>query len=343
MFDGTQLLVTDLDGTVLGSMDDRDFHPEFCQRVQDFQASGGLWVIATGRRLRSVQRLVRPIIDAGAVPDFVVARHAYIFSFERWGFLPHPFWNIHIRSIVRREQTHMEEVLAGLRTRLLRTYRSAKLIQGDVDRLHVRFTDLDDCRAAIVAARQGIEHCSSLMIFEFKQDVILRSVPFTKGLAIKEICRHRNVLPESVLAIGDGENDISLLDEAVCGRCGCPANAVDEVMERVHSMGGHIAERKTLGGVIDVLNAFEHGDVSSSLPHEILPPFARDHEEPLRMHRHRSRYGHEWRRVFLGGASAGTAILVLAHYNVLPFSRHIVKPFELVIEFALKLASSLGL
>ena len=181
------------------------------------------------------------------------------------------------------------------------------------------------------------------MIFEFKQDVIFRSVPFTKGLAIKEICRHRNVLPEGVLAIGDGENDISLLDESVCSRCGCPANAVDEVLELVHCMGGHIAERKTLGGVIDVLNAFEHGDVSSSLPHEVLPAFARDHLEPLKKHHHRPRYGHEWRRVLLAGASIGTAILVLAHYNVLPFSRHIVKPFQLVIELALKLAGSLGL
>ena len=338
-----RMIVTDLDGTLLGSGSDREFQPNFVQRIEEFQKNGGLWVIATGRGFRSTHKLLHPLWALGARPDFIIARHAYIYGKTRVGYIPHPFWNYHIRKVLSADVKALEEAVMRIRVRTLRGYKSARLIIGEEDRLHLRFTDAQDCRKAVPEIRQMAAENHSLMVFEFKQDVVLRSVPFTKGLAVQEVCRHRNMMASDVLAIGDGENDVSLLDGKVSGYCGCPANSVAAVMEVVHRRNGHISRTKTLGGVVDILKAFESGEIDPRLPQEMLPPFARDQREPLKKRRRdptpRVRPVH-----YLLTAGGGYVILAaLAAHNLLPFSRYIVKPIEILMGGIGRLSSALGL
>ena len=149
-----RMVVTDLDGTLLGSGSDREFQPVFVQRIEEFQKNGGLWVIATGRGFRSTKRLLHPLWSLGARPDFIIARHAFIYGKTRLGYMPHPFWNNHIRKVLADDVKALEQAVMRIRVRMLRGYKSARLITGEEDRLHLRFTDIQDCREAVPIIRQ---------------------------------------------------------------------------------------------------------------------------------------------------------------------------------------------
>jgi hydroxymethylpyrimidine pyrophosphatase-like HAD family hydrolase len=76
---------------------------------------------------------------------------------------------------------------------------------------------------------------------------------FHKGSALAEVARREEIPVERRLAVGDGHNDLQMLDPSVAGEFACPANAVREVKEAVSERGGRVATREHSAGVVEVL------------------------------------------------------------------------------------------
>jgi hypothetical protein len=163
--------------------------------------------------------------------------------------------------------------------------------------------------------------------------VDVRSVPFTKGLAVSELARHLRISPADTLVIGNGHNDISMLKDEVAGMVGCPVNSEAEVMELVHQRGGHISESSALAGVLDVLDAYLNGAVHSGLPSWWKPPSGRPNPRPAKRRRHQRRPASPrsaGRRLVLG--ILAITVIVMAHFGVIPFSDRIMRPIQWVID-----------
>ena len=69
-----------------------------------------------------------------------------------------------------------------------------------------------------------------------------------------------------ILVVGDGHNDISMIETTPPCHTACPSNAVVEVVEAVHRTHGHIASERNLNGVMEVIAAYESGRVNEKLP-----------------------------------------------------------------------------
>jgi hydroxymethylpyrimidine pyrophosphatase-like HAD family hydrolase len=81
---------------------------------------------------------------------------------------------------------------------------------------------------------------------------------FSKAGLLEHYCAVRGIGTEKIIAVGDGFNDISMLDASLTRYAGCPADASPEVIAAVRAGGGYVAGRNGPEGTIEVIR-FYHG------------------------------------------------------------------------------------
>jgi hydroxymethylpyrimidine pyrophosphatase-like HAD family hydrolase len=330
-----ELVATDLDGTLIGSANDLPLYVDFRDRINEIRRrNNAVWVACTGRRHRSFHRFFSPMQSMGLMPDYVILRHAFIYKLTRHGYWPRMFWNIGISLHVAFNKLRAPSAIRNWHSLLTGGANHVTTVRRTRDQLCLRFDKEESAEVAAELLRDSVKPFPHLRVFKYLREVDVRSVPFTKGMALGELSRHLKIPASRVLAIGDGLNDISMLDERVAAMVGCPANAVPEVIALVHRRCGHISARESLGGVLDVMAAHERGPVSSALPEnwrdpsEGFNPQARSRGR-TRGPRHRPI---DRQKVFLMVLSLYAVLVVFASFDLIPFvSGWLMKPYHLFL------------
>ena len=333
-----QLIATDLDGTLIGGASEFPFYSKFNELMRElWETNGTRWAACTGRTFRSYRSFFTPMRMVGMRPDYVVIRHAYIYRHTSFGYLPHALWNINTLYELWRERVEVARAIDSWHEMIAGGSLGVRTVRRSNDRLCLRF---DSEKSAVVAGdllREKTKPYRHVHVFSYLMEVDVRIVPFTKGLAVSELARHLGIPREKVLAMGNGHNDISMLNGRVSGMTGCPAGSEPEVMEAVHKSGGHVAKSRSLKGVMEILDAYRTGRVDSSLPAgwEV----SNNHRNP-RTTKQTQRISSSKRRlvrppVFV--AILYAVLLVFASYDAIPFAAAIRKPYELVVSLVLKI------
>jgi hydroxymethylpyrimidine pyrophosphatase-like HAD family hydrolase len=337
-----RLLATDLDGTLIGGTDEFHLFAEFEELLVELRGRYGMaWAVCTGRRHRSFARMMDPMRTLGLLPDYVIVRHAYIYKLTRFGYLPHVAWNARILLHLLFGKLHIREAINEWYGLLTKMCTGASVVAKTKDRLCLRFENEEEADAAERILRDKVKEFSHLCVFRFMREVDVRLVPYTKGLALGDLADGLGVDHAEVLAIGDGLNDISMLDGAVIGMSGCPANAKPEVMEVVHRNRGHISSLKALAGTIDVIKSTAEGVVQSDLPLSWRPSreTAKQHSRrwadraDRRKHRHHGR-PNKRRGIVIFVFVLYAVITALARFNVVP--RILAWPVDKLVEFLVR-------
>ncbi len=215
---------------------------------------GAAWGICTGR---SLYQLIEGFNEAKFpfLPDYVVVREREIFTpgdFGRW--TPDEAWN-----------TSCEKEHHKL---FRKAKRPLKKIQKFVEtETQGRWVSVEGDAAGIVAST--VEEMDGILTFvkEVKtppnltyerNGIYLRFShhEFSKGTCLVEVAKRWGQTPETILAVGDNFNDLSMLQPEVCASCGCPANAVQAVRDWVRERGGKVASKNTSHGVMEVLGHY---------------------------------------------------------------------------------------
>jgi HAD superfamily hydrolase (TIGR01484 family) len=333
-----KLLVTDFDGTLLGMPEDHLSYEAFAYRIKRFQSNGGVWTVATGRSMSGFKRYFYPLSQYGITPDHLICRNAYIYSWTGLRYRSRWKWNIHIRSLIQQEQRRRAAFLQRLRSELPGRYPDLKLNTTRDDLLSLRLGNHRETMVVAEEIRALIRQAASLMVFEYFQELEVRTVPFTKGMAVRELGAHLQIGPEDVMTIGDGHNDISMLSESISAKAACPANASIEVLDVVHFRQGHISTKKGLAGVIDAMECYdEGGQICSDRPEEAILSQARVRKgKPGRSSKGLDRRHRRFRR-FKRNAAIGVIVyltlLVVASFGILPYGDYFTRPLHVVIDF----------
>ena len=268
-----KLIATDLDGTLIGSANEFPLYSTFRDRINDLQKRNGvLWAACTGRSYKSFWAFFSPMRTMGLMPDYVVIRHAYIFGLTRFGYLPHIFWNLHIRYQLWLNKLYVREAMNEWQELMTGGALGVSMVHRKRNRLCLRFDSDESANVAADLLRDKVKRYKHLKVFRYRREVDVREVPYTKGLAVTELAAHINIGRDNILAIGNGSNDISMLEGDVAAHTGCPVNSEPEVMEVVHKSGGHIASGRALSGVMEILEATLSGNVRNDLPEGWRPP-----------------------------------------------------------------------
>lgn len=344
------LLATDLDGTLIGGgTGELSLYEDFRQALDLLRRKyGALWVVSTGRSLHSFERVFSAMRLMDILPDYVIVRHAYIYRRTKSGrYRPHHSWNFQIRYHIWSSRLYIKDALNSWYQMILDTVDSVTTVYHRRNRLCLRFdseTEADTVAAILRKKAKGFKY---LRVFQFSQEVDVRMVPFTKGLALGELADRLGIAPANILAIGNGHNDISMLDGRSARMTGCPQNAETDVMAVINTSRGHIAERKLLGGVIDVINAYLNDSVNSELPDWWQD--TRLQKNPKSSGRYMNHPPKARRRkrkkitaIVLVLAILYAVLLVFANFGVLPGSGLIRKPLVLFMNLLMKIIDLFG-
>ncbi len=255
------LLAFDFDDTLHHRHEQPAVSREFFARLRELRDErGALWGINTGR---SLPYLIEGLLDCGAefLPDFVITREREIWTpCALQGWQPLGDWNQRCESDHARLFAEEEEFLVGVR-RFVETQTRARWISEVGDPAGVVAVHVDEI-AALCAHVDG--HAGRGVELGYQRNSIyLRFChrDYHKGSALREVARSFGLGVAQTFAMGDGHNDLEMLQPAVAARLACPANAIPEVRDQVLAHGGFAAQRRFSHGALDALGwAFGSGD-----------------------------------------------------------------------------------
>lgn len=251
------LLCFDFDGTFIDPSQPERVDPALADALGAMRERGAILAINTGR---SLHQAVAGILgcDLHNIPDYLIAWEREIYQptkFRRW--VDHGDWNKRCRKEHRKLFRSQRKLLRLIRAFVLE-HSGARWVEqpdepagiisrdeAEMDHL-CEFIDAETARAR-----------SSLLAHE-RNGIYLRfaHTDYNKGTALAELGRSLGISPGRTFAIGDNHNDMSMLEPKVASMVACPANAIDEVKDRVRAAGGHVAEATAGAGVAEAIGHF---------------------------------------------------------------------------------------
>ncbi|TMD67934.1 MAG: HAD family phosphatase [Chloroflexi bacterium] len=219
-------LATDYDGTLAsqGSVDG-----ETIDALKRLAASGRKSILVTGRRLEDLERVFPEV----TIFDLVVAENGPVLSRPRSG---------EIRLLA---QPQAPTFVDALRRRGVDPLAIGHVVVATVQP--------NDTLVAEVIAELGLD----LQVILNKGSVMVlpRSVDKATGLA--QALNEMSLSPETVVGVGDAENDITFL--SMCGRGIAVANALDAVKQRAD----YVTQGRSSAGVREIINQLVTDDLQS--------------------------------------------------------------------------------
>jgi HAD superfamily hydrolase (TIGR01484 family) len=250
------LLTTDFDGTLIGEPEAPDeLYWSFRRQVSDMRrASGMRWAIVTGRHAEMIPIMAGKLLMHGLAPDFFVMEDARIFRRHGSRYWPFFFWNCGI-SRRRRQQLRQHRVrVRSLVREIALHHPDAENLAGN--RLIDLWFHFPSPHAAMDVERQLLAEFTGnpdFFVFRWDAEVCLAPTAGTKGEAVRKLMAELQAAPKRVLAVGDGQNDISMLDGHSAGLVACVGNATEEVKTAVRRAAGFVAQQPHLHGMMEIL------------------------------------------------------------------------------------------
>jgi HAD superfamily hydrolase (TIGR01484 family) len=344
-----KLIATDLDGTLIGRTGELPIYDDFKKRLEYLRSKyNTVWVVCTGRSLRGFYHKFSPMEVMGVYPEYIIVDHAYIYRRTKSGrYRPHYSWNFLIRYNIWSSRLYIKDAIEHWYKTIYDKYRGITVLYHRRNRLCVRFRTEEEAAAAAEYLKEEAKGFKYLRVFLYKEEVDVRMVPFTKGLALEELSIRLGIGKSSVLAIGNGHNDISMLDGVVAGITGCPANAETDVMATINRSGGHISAENVLAGVIDIIDASLENRINSELPGWWVSNAQKKNPRSSNRYinlppKNRKAHSKLLKNVILGAGAAYVMLLIFARFGVVPHSSLIEKPLVMLIELIFKIFGAFG-
>lgn len=334
-----RLIATDLDGTVVGANADFRLYNELREKLVEYRRRNNtVWATCTGRGLSSTEQFIVPMEMMGIKPDFLIVNHAFIYEHKRFGYFPHIMWNMKIRKTLRNNHRKVRKAISRWYSLVSGSSYGVMTVYRRKTRLRLRFRTEDAAISVEQMIAGDVKEYPYLKVVRDNRELDIFQLPFTKGLAVSELARHLSIDPDAILTIGDGYNDLSMLDQTIAVHTACPSNAESEVKYAVHMNKGHISDKEALLGVLDSMEAYYKGIINSDLPDNWTPvaikSSSRRPSDTSSLPATQS-----FRNLMLFSAVAVTILLVVAWFNVIPFSGYILRPFYVIVRMFEKFIS----
>ena len=253
------LLAFDFDGTLHDPAAQPQIPAEFCELLLRLRRDHALgWGINTGR---SLPHLLEGLHECGLAlaPDWVVAREREIYFLGGGRWQPLQAWNHACEQQIHALFKHARKLLDAIR-HLVEQSTGAQWIAMDGEPAGF-IARTDEEMAWIVDQLHGLARAEPTLSWQ-RNSIYLRfgHRDFQKGSSLSEVARHYALHASACLAIGDGHNDLAMLDPRHARMIGCPGNALADVKHHVAAAGGYVAQALHGAGVIETLQHFFPGN-----------------------------------------------------------------------------------
>ncbi|MDQ1085226.1 MULTISPECIES: HAD family hydrolase [Microbacterium] len=264
---GRMLIALDIDGTVL--LEDDTLSPGIVEAVAHAAEVGHEIMLATGRSWDSTHTIMDRL---GIRPEYAVCSNGAVVMRRVGDEDAATYERAHVETFDPTEVlTLLGEHLGGAHflvelpdgTRLFTDYLDDWNLVGANKVPFERLSDQPVCRVVVVAPEQtdkdflelveriGLSQVSYAIGWTAWLDIAPQGVD--KSTALERVRAWLGIAPERVLVMGDGRNDIEMMQWAV--RNGGRAIAMHQGPPEVHAAAGEVGLSVTEGGVAAVLRA----------------------------------------------------------------------------------------
>ena len=255
------LIGTDFDGTVFAGGDTMaaaEHYRAFRGQLQHLRGAFGThWAVVTGRHVSAMPLLLNELLMHGLSPDFMVMEDARIYRRRGSRFRPFWWWNFSIWLRRRRQLARHRERVRATMASIQAEHPTAVSMGGN--RMIDLWYEFDADGAAMAVERRLLDQFageSDFFVFRWGREVCLAPTAGTKGEAVRRLASELGAHRREVFTVGDGQNDISMLDPVAAGLIACVANAQDEVRVAVERAKGFIASGQHIAGVVEALHFY---------------------------------------------------------------------------------------
>lgn len=249
----------DFDGTIMVYDEEPGFfHPEVIQEMNTFPSRGITWYTNSGRHIEGQEKVLGLCRKHGltCMPEALICGESFIYERSETEYLPLEPWNSEAKVIQKTFHRNVQRVLRSRLTEFARYVDAEKTFLTDMGTYF--FVDQEKEEHAVVARMLDgvIREAGGGLLVKNGPWLFAQPDALNKGCALHRFLEHRGIPSDEVLAVGDHENDLSMLDGLTAGKTGCPASAIPEVRRLVLSSGGYVSDLDGPLGTLDVLRHY---------------------------------------------------------------------------------------
>lgn len=249
------VLSFDFDGTLHDPESDPVTDPEFFEMIREIHDEGWVWGVNTGRsQMQTTSGFMESKFPF--LPDFLIAREREIYTpgqFGRWVSVKE--WNGRSEKDHRRMFRKSRKALKEIRA-YVEGETNARWVSEEGDPAGVIASSVEEMAEIISFVDPYCEE--SRMLGYLRNTIYMRFShrDYHKGSSLAEVARRCGVEKDDIFAIGDGHNDLDMLDRGVADMVACPANADEDVKQHIIANGGYVCKLPTSKGVIEAMHHF---------------------------------------------------------------------------------------
>jgi len=256
----------DLDGTLLEP--GGRILPEALAALEAAWSRGIRVLIATGRPRADILELLRRngLLEA-PYPHALIAEERDIHDRDGAAFTPREPRNGDHLGQERALSAEIGPAVAACRRALAEIdpgHRAVDAARVAERGFHELWFSTEEAAAAAAALLKDRLQTAGLKVVHNRRGVALRHACAGKGRVLAELAGGWGLPLERVLAVGDAENDRSMLGGPFL--CATPANAEPAIAELVRSRGGFLAPAPRGAGVAQAIAAFLDGGAPAGAP-----------------------------------------------------------------------------
>jgi len=253
-----KLFAFDFDGTVL---ENGVIPPEVRDLLTAFVDRGGILATATGRPRGTIEEILRNsgILEDDLHPHYLISVDRLIHVRRGDGYAPLPGWNEVLEPRWSRLLDVLQDRMDELERRMtIHGLTFQRFIAGREEALELGFISwafetVDEAMRAEELLDQWVEEIPDAAAGRNGRLSGLGLMDTGKGYSLERIRAEEGLSPEEVLAVGDSQNDLSMLDGRFGFRAATPANGEDIVKEAVRRNGGYVASQPVARGTCEIL------------------------------------------------------------------------------------------
>ena len=250
----TRLIALDFDGTAAVYEPRMALHPGLMELLAQLRCSGYGWVLNSDRCAETLLEI------AGLLPDKV--RPEAVLSAQRFihrracsgAYEPLQPWN-DSRMVLHRELWRSIEPFFGQWQREIEAdFTIRDMVVNDL--VFAYMVPDDENPALRERMRSYIRPWDAAQLSGNHEWSFILHADFSKAALLEHYCAVRGIAREKIIAVGDGYNDITMLDAGLTPHAGCPADACPEVRAAVRAGGGYIAGTSGPEGTMEVIRYY---------------------------------------------------------------------------------------
>lgn len=255
-----RLLSTDFDGTLtLAYPDSTRCVPSLAAELSAVRGAGGLWAVNTGRSLESALDGIREL-EAPVAPDYILTSERHVHKPDgHGGWHDYGEWN----SLCRMHHDLLFRECGAFFSKIekLVERHPGVVFQDNVDGVPGGLIAPDE--EILDEVTRGLEELPGRPPeFHYQRsNIYLRFChrDYDKGTALAELSRLLEMPTDGILAVGDHQNDLSMLFGGVAAMVACPSNAHPSVKEMVSAAGGHVSGLEAGEGTAEAILLYRTG------------------------------------------------------------------------------------